>query len=1262
MTLVGQRVVSVLLAVLVMASTALVFAGTSAKPAGASTVFASGQVFASVGSASVSVYDPATANQINTLTDSTGSALTGGSAFDAKGDLYVADYSTGQISEYGPDGTPMGVFASGLNLPLSPVFDQAGNLYVGQQGTPYITEFSSSGGSSVAKYGPVTTPETGDDWIDLEGDQCTFLYTSETDEIYSYNKCTHTQQAVFNQAPLPGSNAYQLKILSNGDVLVADTDAVVLLDSSGNQIQSYPCSSLSGCAGGIFNVAVDPSGTSFWTDDFFTGLIWQVDMATGNVMQTISTNATYLYGLSVDYGYTAAATQTVVSATPTTLTVPQVTWQFFTPTQVSAVLTDSATGTPIPNEPVTLTLNTNATESCTATTDSTGTATCVITPIESSGTYTLSASFAGDSSQSASIGSDSSTTAVIVLPDNSSLTYTGPTTAVNGQPLTLTGTLTTDTPTTGTPLPNKTVTFTIGSGSTVQSCMTLQSLADGTVSCTIPTVNQPVSNVSIGGTFSGDAYDTSASVTPPVVATVTEPTSLQVKCQSLENGPTCTSDFSDGFTAIGVLTDTVTNAPVVGEPVTLTLDGHETCSGTTDATGTASCSITPGEPAATYTLTGSFAGDVTQPLQLMAATGSTDFVVTLEETALSYTGPTVAHNGQPLTLSGVLTTDDPSSGTGVVGRTVTLTLGSGGSVQACTGTTDPTGAVSCTIASVNQSPGPIPVTASFAGDAYYQVASVSATVNLPEGTELTVNPVTGTYNGSIPVTATLVNTYTNPPTPVAGEPVTLTLNGTQTCTATTNSAGVASCAITPNEPAGTYSLTATFSGDNSSVPQLVSTSSSTTFTVTAAQTWFTYTGTTSVTNGGTATLSGVLTTNEPTGGTDVSGRTVTFTLGSGSSQQSCTAVTIATGAASCTVSNVNQTSGTAGISATFGGDTYYQSSSASSSAVVHTPTTLTVNAGTSDFADAGILSGVLTNSITGVPIAGKTVALALNATQTCSAVTNSSGVASCTVTPNEPAGTYAVTASFGGDSTVSPQLLASTGTNQYVVTHEETAITYTGPSIAVSGMPITLSANLTTDGNPLGGRAVIMTLGSGTTAQSCTGTTNTAGNATCTIANVNQTAGSVPIAVSFAGDSYYRPASASGTETTAAAPDAGGFVVGDVTAGAPTLGTSVNFWGSQFWKNNQFSGVVNAPASMKGYIDNAPGFACGVNWTSDPGNSSHPPSTIPVNMVVVVSSTITQSGSVESGNIKHLVVVSVNPGYGPAPGHDGWGKIIGTIC
>jgi len=80
------------------------------------------------------------------------------------------------------------------------------------------------------------------------------------------------------------------------------------------------------------------------------------------------------------------------------------------------------------------------------------------------------------------------------------------------------------------------------------------------------------------------------------------------------------------------------------------------------------------------------------------------------------------------------------------------------------------------------------------------------------------------------------------------------------------------------------------------------------------------------------------------------------------------------------------------------------------------------------------------------------------------------------------------------------------------------------------------------------------------------------------------------------------------------------------------------------------------------YYVNAPNYACG-SGAPDPDNRSLPlSSTVPFNMVVVVSSWINQSGSTESGDIKHLVVVSIAPGYGPAPGHDGYEKIVATIC
>jgi hypothetical protein len=49
-------------------------------------------------------------------------------------------------------------------------------------------------------------------------------------------------------------------------------------------------------------------------------------------------------------------------------------------------------------------------------------------------------------------------------------------------------------------------------------------------------------------------------------------------------------------------------------------------------------------------------------------------------------------------------------------------------------------------------------------------------------------------------------------------------------------------------------------------------------------------------------------------------------------------------------------------------------------------------------------------------------------------------------------------------------------------------------------------------------------------------------------------------------------------------------------------------------------------------------------------------------MGVIVSSTVTQNGSVISGDIKEVVIVKTNPGYAPDPGNPGTGTIVGVLC
>src|SRR5688500_15191131 len=72
----------------------------------------------------------------------------------------------------------------------------------------------------------------------------------------------------------------------------------------------------------------------------------------------------------------------------------------------------------------------------------------------------------------------------------------------------------------------------------------------------------------------------------------------------------------------------------------------------------------------------------------------------------------------------------------------------------------------------------------------------------------------------------------------------------------------------------------------------------------------------------------------------------------------------------------------------------------------------------------------------------------------------------------------------------------------------------------------------------------------------------------------------------------------------------GSFVIGDVNA---VVGNRVTFWGAQWARANSLSSGQRPPNSFKGFANSTiPDPAtCGGTWTSDPGNSSGPPSTIP---------------------------------------------------
>ena len=128
-----------------------------------------------------------------------------------------------------------------------------------------------------------------------------------------------------------------------------------------------------------------------------------------------------------------------------------------------------------------------------------------------------------------------------------------------------------------------------------------------------------------------------------------------------------------------------------------------------------------------------------------------------------------------------------------------------------------------------------------------------------------------------------------------------------------------------------------------------------------------------------------------------------------------------------------------------------------------------------DFDDPALLSAKLTRTDSASPVAGQSVTLAMGS-ESCSAVTDASGEAACTITPSESAGARPVTAVFTGDGNYQ----SSSDSTSFSVTQEETSTTYTGPTVIAQGNPVTLGGRLLEDGvTPIAGRTLTLTIGVG---------------------------------------------------------------------------------------------------------------------------------------------------------------------------------------
>jgi Bacterial Ig-like domain (group 3) len=328
---------------------------------------------------------------------------------------------------------------------------------------------------------------------------------------------------------------------------------------------------------------------------------------------------------------------------------------------------------------------------------------------------------------------------------------------------------------------------------------------------------------------------------------------------------------------------------------------------------------------------------------------------------------------------------------------------------------------------------------------------------------------------------------------------------------------------------------------------------------------------------------------------------------------------------------------------------------------------------TSDYHDRATLSSKLTRTDNAAPISGLGVVLTVGS-ESCTATTDATGEATCAVVPTEASGLYTASAAFAENG----NYLGSNDSAPFTLKREETTTTYSGPTVVLGGSGLaTLSARLVEDGtndndgdpsslapNP-SGQLITFTLG----AQSCSGTTDSTGLASCSISAVSgATLGPKTLSASAAADAYYLGSSDTEPVIVFSFPSKGAFVLGNTSAAAASTATTLSWWSDSWWQLNSLTGGA-APLSFKGFAGDvtalpatSPAKSCGASFTTAPGNSPPPTSGVPSYMGVLVAGTVSKNGSNIAGSWNRIVVVQTNPGYSPTPGHPGTGKIVATFC
>jgi hypothetical protein len=240
--------------------------------------------------------------------------------------MYGTNINKNTMSKFSNNGTLLNATFGSFNA--SPesclIINNGATMFVSEvEGTGDILKLNLPPGTQAANYNTARS-----DWIDLAADQCTMFYSDEGPTIRRFNVCTNLPLADF--VTVGGANFYALRILPNGDVLVAAGPSVRRFNSAGTEI--LPAYTASGETF-FFALNTDPDGTHFWSGGITSGQIYkfnltpvgppvlsfdsQIGTAGGTILAGLA-----IFGENIQGNPTPTPTPPSATATPTATRTP----------------------------------------------------------------------------------------------------------------------------------------------------------------------------------------------------------------------------------------------------------------------------------------------------------------------------------------------------------------------------------------------------------------------------------------------------------------------------------------------------------------------------------------------------------------------------------------------------------------------------------------------------------------------------------------------------------------------------------------------------------------------------------------------------------------------------------------------------------------------------------------------------------------------------------------------------------------------------